>query len=678
MTSCVACIGTACGSVLLLFCLTANAQKLPAYPIDFTDATGNAVVVTGKPARVVSVVPAITEILFELGAGDAILALTYHDKLPMEAGTKEIVGGFLSPSVTRMESIAPDVIFLASGHHDVRKHFSGRPCQMIQLESNSMEDLYRNVQLLGEIFQREERAAEIIGKIDRELRLVSRKIDKVPLEQRKRVIRLTGGDRLMTFGDDSFQNALIRAAGGIPPQLGKTGGAVEVSLDEWLRFNAQVITVCNTDQNMTERLLAQPGWSDVEAIRSGAVLTFPCDLTCRASVHSGEFVAWLASNIYQEEFSNLKNLVLEEKRTEAKPVDLPLDYVRSARVEKSTIYDFSNKTLVIDFREPMRVISTLEGERTGILSVGNHYSPPPCWGIEHRLGLEGSRSHIYRVIGKSKKNSCFLFTGADMGNLAVRKAEFGDLAVYALVTAGVETNAVRMSRSEGRFIEPGTINVILMANARLTPRALARAIISATEAKTAALQDLDVRCGSAPERWQATGTGTDEVIVAEGRGRRVDNTGGHCKLGELMATAVYEGVKEAVHRQNGITTRRSVFRKLQERHLNAYELLAMCVCSAEQNGPRLHLARLEEILLQPRYAAFMEAAFALSDAYERGLVYDLEAYGTWCHSIAEEIAAKQIQGWRDWITSENVPVVIRMSVNALLNGMVQPPVGRIE
>ena len=92
------------------------------------------------------------------------------------------------------------------------------------------------------------------------------------------------------------------------------------------------------------------------------------------------------------------------------------------------------------------------------------------------------------------------------------------MIVYALVTAGVESNAVRMSVDEGRFYEPGTINVIIMTNMKLSSRARTRAIISATEAKTAAMEDLDVRSSVSPQRNQATGTGTDEVLVVEGRG----------------------------------------------------------------------------------------------------------------------------------------------------------------
>ncbi len=167
-----------------------------------------------------------------------------------------------------------------------------------------------------------------------------------------------------------------------------------------------------------------PGWKDVEAVRTGRIHYFPCALTCRASVHAGEFVAWLAATIYEEEFACGRARVFEERLLRTIPLDIPLAYVRSARVDETPIFDFPNKTLVVEFKEPMRVTSTLEGERQGILAVGNHYSPPPCWNIVHRLGFEESRNHICKAIGKAKENSCFLFTGADMGNLSVQKAQY--------------------------------------------------------------------------------------------------------------------------------------------------------------------------------------------------------------------------------------------------------------
>ena len=75
---------------------------------------------------------------------------------------------------------------------------------------------------------------------------------------------------------------------------------------------------------------------------------------------------------------------------------------------------------------------------------------------------------------------------------------------------------------------------MLLTNAVLTDGAMARAIITMTEAKTAALEDLKVP-SSYTKSVQATGTGTDSVIIVSGvTGPAATYTGGHSKIGEMI------------------------------------------------------------------------------------------------------------------------------------------------
>jgi adenosylcobinamide hydrolase len=85
---------------------------------------------------------------------------------------------------------------------------------------------------------------------------------------------------------------------------------------------------------------------------------------------------------------------------------------------------------------------------------------------------------------------------------------------------------------------------------------MARAIITATEAKTAALQDMDARSSVSPEN-QATGTGTDNVIIVSGTDpdKKVRYTGGHTKLGELIGTTTKIAVHETIKKHQAWTTR---------------------------------------------------------------------------------------------------------------------------
>jgi len=100
----------------------------------------------------------------------------------------------------------------------------------------------------------------------------------------------------------------------------------------------------------------------------------------------------------------------------------------------------------------------------------------------------------------------------------------------------------------GQFERVGTINTILLTGASLNSAALASSFITITEAKVIALQELDIRSSYNPD-WQATGTGTDQIVVVSGKGSKCTYVGGHAKVGELMARAVNRATIDAIKKR---------------------------------------------------------------------------------------------------------------------------------
>lgn len=119
----------------------------------------------------------------------------------------------------------------------------------------------------------------------------------------------------------------------------------------------------------------------------------------------------------------------------------------------------------------------------------------------------------------------------------------GDLVVAAVVTAGVR-NATAAGTSLPYTSCPGTINVILLADAHLTPAAMVNAVITVTEAKTALLGERRVRT---TEGDRATGTSTDAVVVAcTGRGEPMPYAGPATPIGWLIGRCVRQTLQEAL------------------------------------------------------------------------------------------------------------------------------------
>lgn len=216
--------------------------------------------------------------------------------------------------------------------------------------------------------------------------------------------------------------------------------------------------------------------------------------------------------------------------------------------------DVPVKTFLISFDTKSRILSTLEGFKL-VRFVGNHYNPPQLWDFVHKNKKEYEEK-LYSDLRLNPEDVSLLFTGVDIDNISVKMEEYENIKIYVCVTAGVKSNAQRIGMDkagsieiEGEFISLGTINIILLTNVLLTDGAMTRSIITITEAKTVVLQDLDIRSSYNPQ-IQATGTGTDNIIVASGFGPKITYVGGHAKIGEMMAKAVISAVKEGIFKQD--------------------------------------------------------------------------------------------------------------------------------
>ena len=642
-----------------------------AGPVTITDDAGRSVHLNAPPQRVVSLVPSVTEMIAAIGAEDALVGITYHDTRPAALSRKTIVGGFAAPSIAIIEALRPDVIFYTGLHHPVFEYFQDRPVTMIRWDTRTVEHGFETLRQVGRIFNRSREAEFIVNRNRAELDLIRRKVEALSAGQRKRVMRIMGRHKVMTPGADSFQNEIIRLAGGIPPDFASPGPVVPVECADWTVFNPQVLYGCGRDRQLRDGPLASLPWQNVAALQTQSVFFFPCDLACRAATRTGYFVSWLAARIYADAFSDPAHQVLPDAVAAAKPMDLQLANVRTIRIVHSRIRDFTHKTLLLALETPMHVISSLEGPLEGIAVVGNHYLPPPSWYLDHGAGVTALKDQVCRVLDTPGTRTALLFTGADMDHLAVAQVRHRQMLVTAMVTAGVETNAVCMAKDSGAYYEPGTINILLHVNMDLSPRAMTRAIISATEAKSCALADLDIRSAYQPLRYTATGTGTDNIIVVPSPGPFIDTAGGHTKMGELIAKAVYQAVREAIAKQNSLTAERSVFRRLQERGIDLDDVWPPKGCHWGA-GKGVLPSALDRLLLDHRYAGFLETAFALSDACQKGLVKDWAGFTDYGRSVAECIAGGAIPDWHPWHPEgQALPEPLRLALEAFLNGLIQ-------
>jgi adenosylcobinamide amidohydrolase len=213
-----------------------------------------------------------------------------------------------------------------------------------------------------------------------------------------------------------------------------------------------------------------------------------------------------------------------------------------------------------------------------------------------------------------------MLTAAKIQNLSITTRQIGDITITVIATAGW-----RHGESAGEDIKNshyafGTINIIVILNANPTDSCLVNLFLTATEAKTAAMNDYDIRSRYSGDA--ATGTITDSLsVVVTGVGEKIELGGPASNIGQLVGSAVRQVVKEAADKQEGQHKGRTLSRRLSERHLSI-EYLATELSKIQIFGNKETItATLEQYLTSNSVAAaFLLAAAKLDDDLKKGLI----------------------------------------------------------
>jgi iron complex transport system ATP-binding protein len=195
---------------------------------------------------------------------------------------------------------------------------------------------------------------------------------------------------------------------------------------------------------------------------------------------------------------------------------------------------------------------------------------------DQKLLHEHPENLILKVLRKLNLNpdySIGMITAADINKFSIVTADEGDLSVSAVVTAGCSLAETSGEEIETTLFTPGTINTIIAINGNPTESCLLQTFITATEAKTAGLRDLDVR--SAYSGDPATGTITDSLaVLSTNNGSKIRYGGPASKLGRLVGYCTRKAVKDAILKNgNHLIPTRSVLKRLSERKLPIEELV---------------------------------------------------------------------------------------------------------
>lgn len=156
---------------------------------------------------------------------------------------------------------------------------------------------------------------------------------------------------------------------------------------------------------------------------------------------------------------------------------------------------------------------------------------------------------LFQAWGYSPQSSAGLLTAVRLEHAAVLEEQGKDASLFCCTTAGV-SNGARAGSERTTFpvYQPGTINIMLVLDARMTQAAMVNAVITAVEAKAAALADLGVR--DAENGLTATGTTTDAIVLGVSQSASYPIEHRYCgtatDLGAAIGRLVYGTVQESL------------------------------------------------------------------------------------------------------------------------------------
>lgn len=254
--------------------------------------------------RIVSLAPNITEILFALGLGDRIIAVSNDCDYPPAALEKNRVGSFWQPNIEAIIACKPDLVVTLwfEQQQQVAGSLQRLNYKVITLKLERIDELFPSIEKIAAATSTQQKAQKLIEDIERQLGRLHQRFDK---PHKPAVLWVVQSEPLRIAGVNTFISELITTAGGknaIGPTLQQYP---QLSTEELLRCGAEVIIQSAMSRQSTEQQQknAEQFWStykDLPAVQNGRVHVVNPDIVLRLGPRLPEGVELIGNLIYPQ------------------------------------------------------------------------------------------------------------------------------------------------------------------------------------------------------------------------------------------------------------------------------------------------------------------------------------------------------------------------------------------
>ena len=249
-------------------------------PMTFTDDLGNTIELEGYPQAIVSISASTTEILFAIGAGSQVIGRDEYSLYPEEALEVTSVGALweelpaeailaLEPDLVVAAQIISEDQVLALRELGLNVYWQANP--------TTYEELFENLRDFARLTGHEAETETLIADLDARVKAVQEKVTTV--SERPSVfyeLDATDPSNPWTTGSGTFIDYIITQAGGINAASALEGEYAQISSEQLIAVNPDVILLADAPYGVTPEIVAErPGWEVITAVAENAL--YPID-----------------------------------------------------------------------------------------------------------------------------------------------------------------------------------------------------------------------------------------------------------------------------------------------------------------------------------------------------------------------------------------------------------------
>lgn len=239
----------------------------PAGTITAIDDAGDTVRLTHPAQRIVSLIPASTELLFAIGAGPHLVGRSRYDDYPAEATAVTSVGEALQPNIEAIVARHPDlvVLYLSGSDAEAAARLRALGIAVVQLRTDLLESVADHARLLGALTGTKPAADSVAEAFATNLAAATAPLGEIAArDNRPSILIMTWEQPPITVGAGSFLDELVSRAGAVNAFHDLPQPSATVSLEAIVQRDPDLVL---TTGGALPALASRPEWQAVRAVR---------------------------------------------------------------------------------------------------------------------------------------------------------------------------------------------------------------------------------------------------------------------------------------------------------------------------------------------------------------------------------------------------------------------------